>query len=51
MGKAEKLLLNKRLKVYEVAEMVGYTDYRYFARLFSNYSGVTPDMFRKKHIR
>ncbi len=39
---AKELLLTGSYKVYEVANMVGYTDRRYFSTLFRKHTGVTP---------
>ena len=46
---ARKLLLENDLKVYEVAEAVGFRDLRYFTRQFYASVGETPSVFRKKH--
>jgi len=43
---AIKLLKDCRLKVYEVAEQVGYTDATYFSTLFKKLVGVTPSEFQ-----
>ena len=39
---AQRLLANPTLKVYEVAEQVGYTDYHYFLKIFKKVTGTTP---------
>ena len=36
------------LKVYEVAEAVGFRDLRYFTRQFYSFVGETPSSYRKK---
>ena len=41
MDKA-KGLLKKGYKVYEVSEMVGYNNHRYFTDNFKKYTGETP---------
>lgn len=46
-----KLLLQGNYKVYEVAQMVGYEDERYFLRLFKKHTGMTPKEFSRKHPR
>ena len=43
--KAIKLLKEGRLKVYEVADEVGYKDIRYFSTTFKKYTGSTPSDF------
>ena len=42
---AIKLLNNNDLKVYEVADAVGFTDYKYFIKVFKKYIGVSPVKF------
>lgn len=46
--KAKELLMQPgKYKVYEVSELVGYTDYAYFSKLFKKQTGVTPKSFQK----
>lgn len=41
-----KLLLSKNLyKVYEVSDMVGYSDYKYFSSVFKKLVGVSPTQY------
>lgn len=47
LEKACDLLKNTNLKIYEVAEEVGISSYRYFSVLFKNNIGVTPSQYRK----
>lgn len=47
MDKAKQLLADPRLKVYEVAEKVGYQDTSYFCKVFKEVTGVTVSEFRK----
>lgn len=49
MEKAKELLLNRNLKLYEVASMVGYKDSNYFSRVFKKYYGMNPSEYRDKH--
>jgi len=42
MEQALALLKNSNKKIYEVAEQVGYENYRSFVNAFSNYYGVNP---------
>jgi len=44
--KAKELLANPHLKVYEIGEMVGYQNPRYFSGIFRKFAGVTPGEFR-----
>ena len=43
----KRLLLDVRLKAYEIANRVGFEDQRYFARLFKEYTGMTPSEYRQ----
>ena len=40
--KAKQLLANSGLKVYEVAEKVGFTDYHYFLKIYKKVTGNLP---------
>ena len=44
---AQRLLANPTLKVYEVAEQVGFTDYHYFLKIFKKVTGGTPKDSRR----
>lgn len=44
---AKELLLEDRLKVYEIAEQVGYRNVDYFHKKFRKYVGQSPAEFRK----
>jgi len=48
MEKAKKLLLDVRIKQYEVAMKVGIPDANYFSTLFKKYTGSTPTEYREK---
>jgi len=43
---AQKLLTNPTLKVYEIAEQVGFTDYHYFLKIFKKVTGKSPTDLR-----
>lgn len=45
---AKKLLLESNMKIYEIAESVGYTDTAYFSKIFKKITQVTPNEFRNK---
>jgi two-component system response regulator YesN len=45
MERAKKLLADGELKNYEIAEMLGFRDNEYFARLFKKHTGVLPKDF------
>ncbi|UOQ44054.1 response regulator [Halobacillus salinarum] len=49
MNKAMKLLVNSDLKTYEISEIVGYRDQRYFSQVFKKYVGIKPTQYRVKH--
>ncbi|WP_058306618.1 response regulator transcription factor [Gracilibacillus massiliensis] len=48
MDEAKKLLRKTDLKVYEVAEKVGFTNPDYFVTQFEKNVGTTPSQYRKK---
>lgn len=43
--KAKKLLLEKRYRLYEVAEMVGYKSGNYFSNIFKKTTGIKPQEY------
>lgn len=48
MNKAIEYLQNPKLKTYEIAYKVGFSDYRHFARTFKKYFGFSASAYRKK---
>lgn len=44
---AKQLLRDNLYKVYEVSDMVGYSDYKYFSSIFKKLVGVTPTEYNK----
>jgi YesN/AraC family two-component response regulator len=44
--KAKELLEQGNIKTYEVAEKVGFNDYRYFCRVFSAFTGKKPGNYK-----
>lgn len=44
---AKRLLKGTDMKVYEIAEAVGYTDPKYFARVFKDELGISPGDYRQ----
>lgn len=48
INKAAELLQDSCFKVYEVVEMVGYSDPAYFAEVFKKHTGKTPNEYRGK---
>lgn len=47
IAKAKELLKNTDMKVYEIADHIGYSSKAYFTSLFKEYTGVTPKEYRK----
>jgi len=48
INKAKSLLKNSQLKIYEIANMVGYQDDKYFRKVFKKIVGITPNEYRDK---
>lgn len=46
---AKLLLRDRKYKIYEIVEMVGYNSKQYFASLFRNHTGMTPSEYRNKN--
>ncbi|WP_068774238.1 response regulator [Paenibacillus sp. FJAT-26967] len=44
--KAKQLLRDRKLKLYEIAQMVGYQDANYFAKVFRKIAGCNPSEYR-----
>ena len=51
VNKAKKYLTTTDMPVSEVAYALGYTDVKYFARVFKKYTHMTPAAFRKSVTR
>ena len=47
MKRAQFLLREENLRVYEVCDLLGYTDTTYFTRLFKKYIHMTPNEYKK----
>lgn len=45
--RAAALLIESDAKIYEIADLVGYEDARWFIRLFRRFTGYTPSTFRR----
>lgn len=43
---AKELLMDSRYKIYEVANLVGIEDSRYFSQIFRTYTGLKPSEYR-----
>ncbi|WP_139997344.1 helix-turn-helix domain-containing protein [Paenibacillus paridis] len=46
--KAKQLLLDREVKLYEVAVRLGFTDANYFSTFFKRYTGVSPSEYRER---
>ncbi|TYR78982.1 response regulator [Priestia megaterium] len=51
MNKAKSLLQNDELKIYEIANMIGYQDDKYFRKVFKKVEGITPNEYRNLSIQ
>lgn len=47
IGKAKKLLEEGREKIGDIAEMCGFANANYFAHIFKETEGITPQEYRK----
>lgn len=43
---SKELLKNPSYKIYEISDLVGYSDSKYFSQLFKRYTGLTPEQYR-----
>lgn len=48
--KAKQLLRENEEAISQIAEKVGYRDYKYFSNVFKKYTGLTPRDYRKKSL-
>lgn len=46
--KAIQLLKDENIKIYQVAELVGFNDSRYFSSIFKKYVGITPTQLKEQ---
>ncbi|MBU9726265.1 response regulator [Diplocloster modestus] len=51
ISKAKLLFREKHLKTYEIAELCGYQNYKYFSFIFKKYEKCSPRQFREKMER
>lgn len=47
VDRAEELIRNTNLKVYEIAEKAGIQDYTYFTQVFRSIKGISPSELRR----
>src|SRR5699024_9732315 len=50
INKASELLIKESNRVYEIAEYVGYKEYKYFAHIFKKQLGITPTEYRRMNV-
>lgn len=48
INKAKELLKSTDMKIYEICEMVGYSDTNYFSKLFEKLEGCRPSDYKKR---
>lgn len=48
--KAQELLLDPKLKIGEISEMVGYADTAHFARTFKKITGMSANEYRNSFV-
>ncbi|MEH7073467.1 response regulator transcription factor [Neobacillus drentensis] len=48
LEKAKVLLIDTDLKIYDISQFVGYSDTKYFSKLFKKYFGDVPSKFKEK---
>ncbi|MDR4945193.1 response regulator transcription factor [Neobacillus cucumis] len=46
---AKKLLVQKERRIYDVAQVAGFKDVKYFSKVFKKVTGFTPMEYREKH--
>lgn len=49
MQEARRLLTETDLKLYRIGEMVGYRDGKYFTKIFTRETGISPREYRNRH--
>lgn len=50
MAKAKSLLLEENMKIYEVADMLGFESAFYFSKVFKKVEGISPREYVQDHI-
>lgn len=51
MQEAKNMLKHSDMRIYEIAEKLGYKSKAYFSSAFQKYSGVTPNEYRKREAK
>jgi two-component system response regulator YesN len=47
--KAKEYLVSTDMKMYEVSDAVGYSDYAYFSQIFKKHTGITLSAYRRQN--
>jgi two-component system, response regulator YesN len=50
VNEAKNLIKNSSMLAYEIAEKVGFQDYKYFVQVFKKVEGYSPSEFRKNKL-
>ena len=51
IAKAKELLSDSQLRIYEISSKVGYSDVKYFSKIFKRYMGLNPQEYRKQYMK
>lgn len=46
---AKKMILDGKLSMLDIANVIGYKDYKHFRKLFKQYTGTCPTQYRSVH--
>ena len=49
MEKAKECLRNQDIKIYMIAEQVGFANEKYFSKVFKEVEGITPNQYRRQY--
>lgn len=50
IAKAIEFMADPKLKIYEIAELAGYSDVQYFTKIFKAVKGMSPTQYRDKIV-
>lgn len=50
MEKAKEMLCNTNFRIYEISSKVGYSDIKYFSKIFKRHAGMGPQEYRKQSM-
>lgn len=50
MNRAKQLLEQTTLRIYEISGLVGYSDIKYFSKIFKRYAGAGPQEYRNHYL-